>query len=132
MDNNIWDNIGRAVTGAADTVSRKATEVAGVAKLKNQIFSLERDMKRDYEAIGKIVYERFAAAGSIDDVPLQQLCEEIERSNCIIAIQSSCAKSGLTIHVVSAKARYKRHPGVILGGRFVLSYIGGPFYTAVF
>ena len=54
MDNNIWDNIGRAVTGAADTVSRKATEVAGVAKLKNQIFSLERDMKRDYEAIGKI------------------------------------------------------------------------------
>lgn len=53
MDKNIWDNIGRAVTGAADTVGRKATEVAGVAKLKNQIFSLERDMKRDYEAIGK-------------------------------------------------------------------------------
>ena len=76
MDKNIWDNIGRAVTGAADTVGRKATEVAGVAKLKNQIFSLERDMKRDYEAIGKIVYERFAAAGSIDDVPLQQLCED--------------------------------------------------------
>ena len=55
MNSNIWDNIGRTVTGAADTVSRKATEVAGVAKLKNQIYSLERDMKRDYEAIGKIV-----------------------------------------------------------------------------
>lgn len=53
MNSNIWDNIGRTVTGAADTVSRKATEVAGVAKLKNQIYSLERDMKRDYEAIGK-------------------------------------------------------------------------------
>ena len=71
MDNNIWDNIGRAVTGAADT-------------LKNQLFSLERDMKRDYEAIGKIVYERFAAAGSIDDVPLQQLCEEIARKEILI------------------------------------------------
>ena len=46
MNSNIWDNIGRTVTGAADTVSRKATEVAGVAKLKNQIYSLERDMKR--------------------------------------------------------------------------------------
>ena len=84
MDKNICDNIGRAVTGAADTVGRKATEVAGVAKLKNQIFSLERDMKRDYEAIGKIVYERFAAAGSIDDVPLQQLCEEIARKEILI------------------------------------------------
>lgn len=42
MDNNIWDNIGRAVTGAADTVGRKATEVAGVAKLKNQNFRLEQ------------------------------------------------------------------------------------------
>lgn len=29
MNSNIWDNIGRTVTGAADSVSRKATEVAG-------------------------------------------------------------------------------------------------------
>lgn len=84
MNSNIWDNIGRTVTGAADTVSRKATEVAGVAKLKNQIYSLERDMKRDYEAIGKIVYDRFAAAGSLEDEPLQQLCEEIARKEILI------------------------------------------------
>ena len=70
MNSNIWDNIGRTVTGAADTVSRKATEVAGGAKMKNQIYSLEGDMKRDYEAIGKNVYESFAAAGSTDDGPL--------------------------------------------------------------
>ena len=84
MNNNIWDNIGRTVTGAADPISRKAAEVAGVAKLKNQIYSLERDMKRDYEAIGKIVYDRFAAAGSLDDAPLQQLCEEIARKEILI------------------------------------------------
>ena len=53
MNSNFWDNIGRTVTGAADTVGRKATEVAGVAKLKNQIYSLERDMKRDYEEIAR-------------------------------------------------------------------------------
>lgn len=28
MNSNFWDNIGRTVTGAADTVGRKATEVA--------------------------------------------------------------------------------------------------------
>ena len=53
MNSNFWVNIGRTVTGAADTVGRKATEVAGVAKLKNQIYSLERDMKRDYEEIAR-------------------------------------------------------------------------------
>ncbi len=74
----------------------------------------------------------FIITGCICISICEQLCQEIERSNCIIAVQSSCAKSGLTIHVVSAKACYKRHPGVILGGRFVLSYIDGPFYTAVF
>ena len=79
MNSNFWDNIGRTVTGAADTVGRKATEVAGVAKLKNQIYRLERDMKRDYEAIGKIVYERYA-----EDEPLQQLCEEIARKEILI------------------------------------------------
>ena len=84
MNSNFWDNIGRTVAGAADTVGRKATEVAGVAKLKNQIYSLERDMKRDYEAIGKIVYERYAAAGSLEDEPLQQLCEEIARKEILI------------------------------------------------
>ncbi len=84
MESNFWDNIGRTVTGAVDTVGRKATEVAGVAKLKNQIYSLERDRKRDYEAIGKIVYDRFAAAGSLEDEPLQQICEEIARKEILI------------------------------------------------
>ena len=79
-----WDNIGRAVTGAVDTVGRKTGEAVDIAKLKNQIFSLERDMKRDYEAIGKIVYDRFAAAGSLEDAPLQQLCEEIARKEILI------------------------------------------------
>ncbi len=84
MDNNFFDNLGRTVTGAVDTVGRKASEVAGIAKLKNQIYSLERDRRRDYEAIGKIVYGRFAAAGSLEDEPLQQLCEEIARKEILI------------------------------------------------
>ena len=30
MNKDVWDDIGRAVTGAADTVSRKASELAGI------------------------------------------------------------------------------------------------------
>ena len=53
MNKDVWDDIGRAVTGAADTVSRKSKEIAEVTRLKNQIYSQEREIKRDYMAIGK-------------------------------------------------------------------------------
>ena len=61
MNKNFWDDFGRAVTGAADTVTKKAGKVADMARLKNQVYSLERENKKDFEAIGKIVYERQAA-----------------------------------------------------------------------
>ena len=41
-------------------------------------------MNRDYDEIGKIVYELYAAAGSLEDEPLQQLCEEIARKEILI------------------------------------------------
>lgn len=84
MSRDIWDNIGRAVTGAADTVGRKTGEVVSVAKLKNQIYSLERDINRDYVAIGKIVYERYAAAGQMEDAALEPLCEAIAQKEILI------------------------------------------------
>ena len=59
MNKDIWDDLGRAVTGAADAVSRKAGEIVEITRLKNQIYSLEREIRRDYEALGKIVYERY-------------------------------------------------------------------------
>ena len=84
MNKNFWDDFGRAVTGAADTVTKKAGKVADMARLKNQVYSLERENKKDFEAIGKIVYERFAAAGRLEDAALDPLCEEIARREILI------------------------------------------------
>ena len=83
MNKDVWDDIGRAVTGAADTVSRKASELADTARLKNQIYSLERDIKRDYEAIGKIVYEQYTETGATEK-PFEELCEGIARKEILI------------------------------------------------
>ena len=83
MNKDIWDDIGRAVTGAADTVSRKTGELVDVAKLKNQIYSLEREMKRDFEALGKIVYERYTEEGATEKA-FESLCEEIARREILI------------------------------------------------
>ena len=83
MKKDIWDDIGRAVTGAADTVTRKAGEIADKKKKKNQIYSLERDIKRDYETLGKIVYERYTEEGSTEK-PFESICEEIARKEILI------------------------------------------------
>ena len=83
MGRNIWDDIGRAVTGAADMVSRKGGQLVDVTKLQNQIYSLERDIKRDYEAIGKIVYEQYTETGATEK-PFEELCEGIARKEILI------------------------------------------------
>ena len=98
MNKDVWDDIGRAVTGAADTVSRKASELAtgaadtvsrkaselaDTARLKNQIYSLEREIRKDYEALGKLVYDRYTEEGCTEK-PFEELCEEIARREILI------------------------------------------------
>lgn len=83
MSKDIWDDIGRAVTGAADTVSRKSREVAELTRLKNQIYSQEREIKRDYMALGKMLYEKFVQEGSAEE-PYLTLCESIARREILI------------------------------------------------
>ncbi|HIT66964.1 MAG TPA: hypothetical protein IAB61_06990 [Candidatus Merdisoma merdipullorum] len=83
MRKDVWDDIGRAVTGAADTVGRKAGEIASMARLKNQIYSLERDIKRNYEALGKLVYEQYMETGATEK-QFESLCEEIAQKEILI------------------------------------------------
>lgn len=83
MSKDIWDDIGRAVTGAADTVSRKSREVAELTRLKNQIYSQEREIKRDYMTLGKMLYEKFVQEGSTEE-PYLTLCESIARREILI------------------------------------------------
>ena len=83
MNKDIWDDLGRAVTGAADAVSRKAGEIVEITRLKNQIYSLEREIRRDYEALGKIVYERYTEEGATEK-EFESLCEEIARREILI------------------------------------------------
>ncbi len=83
MNKDVWDDIGRAVTGAADTVSRKSKEIAEVTRLKNQIYSQEREIKRDYMAIGKMLYEKFVQEGNVEE-PYLTFCESIARREILI------------------------------------------------
>ena len=40
MNKDIFDNIGRTISDAAETVGRKTGELAEMARLKNQVYGL--------------------------------------------------------------------------------------------
>lgn len=78
-----WDGIGRAISDTADAVGRKTGEVVGTAKLKNQVYGLEREIRKNYEELGKLVYARYTEEGTIEPEFLE-LCEEIAKREILI------------------------------------------------
>ena len=83
MKAEFWDDLGRKLSGAAETVSKKTGEVAEIAKLKNQIYSLERKMERDYAEIGKKIYARYLETKEVDEDFLE-LCETLAQEEILI------------------------------------------------
>lgn len=83
MNKEVLDDIGRVISGAADTVSRKTGELVETARLKNQIFNLEREIKRDYADLGKMIYEQYLESGVVDE-SLAPICEEITKKEILV------------------------------------------------
>lgn len=83
MNKEVVEDISRVLSGAAEVVSRKTGEAVELARLKNQIFSLEREIKRDYIDLGKMIYEQYLAAGSVDE-SFRPVCEEITKKRHLI------------------------------------------------
>ncbi len=83
MAAEFWDDLGRKITGAAERIEKKTEEIAEIAKLKKQIYSLERKMERDYAQIGKMVYDRFLEKKEVDEEFLE-LCEGLAQEEILI------------------------------------------------
>lgn len=82
MNSEIWDDIGRKVSQAADSVSRKAGKTADLVRLKNQVYSLEREMTKDYTDLGKMLYERYLSKGEVEEA-FRPICEAITQKEIL-------------------------------------------------
>lgn len=60
-----------------DVVAKKTEQTVEVQKIKGQIRTMERNNERDYQDIGKMLYEKYKNGEAIEDV-YQELCEAIE------------------------------------------------------
>lgn len=77
---------------AVEVVAKKTEETVEVQKIKSQIRVLERSNERDYQDIGKIIFERYQK-GKVVDTEFVELCEAIEgREESIDAYKKQVAE----------------------------------------
>ena len=83
MGTDFLDDLGRKISEAAEIVEKKTGEVAGIVRLKNQIYNLEREIKRDYADLGKMVYEQYLETGIVDEA-LLPICQGITKKEGLV------------------------------------------------
>lgn len=71
------ENIGKIITEKAEIVTKKTEEAVEIQKIKSKIRGLKRSNERDFQDIGKMVYERFKK-NEVVDTAFIELCEAIE------------------------------------------------------
>ena len=71
------ESLGKTISEKAEVVSKKTEEAVDVQKIKSQIRGMERNNERDFQDIGKIIYDQFKK-GNVVDSEFVELCEAIE------------------------------------------------------
>ena len=83
MGAEFWDDLGRKLSGAADAVGKKTGEVTELARLKNQIYRLEREIEKDYAELGRKLYEQYLETREAQE-PFLNICETIAQEEVLI------------------------------------------------
>lgn len=77
------ESLGKTISEKAEVVSKKTEEAVEVQKIKSQIRVMERNNERDFQDIGKIIYDQFKK-GKVVDTEFVELCEAIEEREASI------------------------------------------------
>ena len=78
MAKDFFGNLGQALSKTAKELSGRAEDVYETQRLKNKISAEERQIDKIMADLGKIVYQRYKEAVSVDDVQ-KALCEQIDQ-----------------------------------------------------
>ena len=81
----IFEDIVDGISDAAETVGKRVDEVIETQKVKSKIRALEKNNRRDFRGLGRMLYEKYKS-GEVIDGDYLELCEVIEeRENEIAA-----------------------------------------------
>lgn len=75
---DFFGDLGKRISDVARDLGKKTEDTIEIQKIKSDIRSLQRSNSRDFEDIGKAVYEKFKK-NEIPDMDLITFCESIEK-----------------------------------------------------
>ena len=78
MGADFLENLGKTITKTAEKVGKKAEEVVGVQKLRAQLAGTEREIDKNCQDLGEIVYRHFID-GEVMSEEIAIVCDEITR-----------------------------------------------------
>lgn len=78
MGADFLENLGKTITKTAEKVGKKAEEVVGIQKLRSQLAGTEREIDKNCQDLGEIVYRHFID-GEVMSEEIAIVCDEITR-----------------------------------------------------
>ena len=78
MGTDFFESLGKTISKTAEKVGKKAEEVVGVQKLRAQLAGTEREIEKNCQDLGEIVYKRFVD-GEVMSEEVAIVCDEITR-----------------------------------------------------
>ena len=74
---DFFDDLGKRLTETADAFSKKTEEVVETQRIKTQIRLLKRNLERDFEDLGIMLYGKYQKGEEVAD-EYKELCEVIK------------------------------------------------------
>ena len=76
---DFFNKLSKKTNEAYQTAKEKTAKISGELKLKNKISELKEKINKEYEEIGKIVYEKMKNGEDASKEEITPKCEEISR-----------------------------------------------------
>lgn len=78
-----FEEIGKKITDTVDVVGKKTNEVVEIQKLRSQMSGLEKNIEKNYIALGKMVFAKFQDGEELSE-EARALCEEITGNTVLL------------------------------------------------
>ena len=87
-----FDDLKKSLTDVSETIAKKSGEVMEVQKLKLKKCTIESDIRKDYELLGRIYFNAMEESGAIDDSVLEIFQKIVEAKDAVAEIEKNLEK----------------------------------------
>ena len=89
-----FEELKKTITDVSGTVAKKSGEVVETQKLKMKKYSIESDIRKDYELMGRIYFAEMEESGNIDENVEEIFQRIVEAKDAVAEIDEKLATYG--------------------------------------